>query len=186
MQGALRLLLLGMACLAVGARANGQKLSSELKAEGASALAIAARAQGDAVRGAILFPQRRLDCTRCHVRDSANPLGPDLTRLAANVTDQRLVEALLEPSKEITAGFDSVLVLTESDQVITGRVIGETSQQLLLSDSSSGKSLTIAKSNIAQIKPSQQSAMPRGPGRSARQPTAVSGSGALCDGDCWK
>src|SRR5581483_3770420 len=78
-----------------------------LTQEGTSALATAARAHGDAGRGAVLFHRPHVGCTKCHAVDgSPSPLGPDLTRLGKDATDEYLVESVLVPSKVIRQGFE--------------------------------------------------------------------------------
>ena len=89
-------------------------LHSRLVAEGTAALAEAARERGDAVRGAILFPQRKIDCVKCHAAGGRALLGPDLTTLGADVTDSYLVESLLDPSKVIKKGYETVRVSTSA------------------------------------------------------------------------
>ena len=57
-------------------------LERQLLAEGAAVLARDALAQGDPVRGAILFYQPYLTCTKCHAAGEGltQALGPDLAR----------------------------------------------------------------------------------------------------------
>ncbi|MBM4015438.1 MAG: heme-binding protein [Planctomycetes bacterium] len=86
-------------------------LEARLRAEPVKELAAAARRDGDPRRGAAVFFQPGLACSRCHATDApAEPvaarLGPDLTQLGAAVDDVMLVEALLEPSRRIRPGFE--------------------------------------------------------------------------------
>ena len=81
-----------------------QTLSESLIQEGAAPLAVAAREQGDAVRGAILFSQQKLNCVKCHQSGAADLLGPDLNLLDQSATDSYIVESLLMPSKVIKKG----------------------------------------------------------------------------------
>lgn len=147
--------------VATGRLASAQTLSEKLRSESAESLAAAARERGNAVRGAILFTQQNLACTRCHVASNGKPVGPDLTQLKNDVTDVYLVEALLEPSKVIRKGFESVSVLTTAGQVIPGRVVEDGSDELVLQVSSGDlRRVTLRKSEIEQIAPSKLSAMP--------------------------
>ena len=76
-------------------------------------MAAAARELGDAVRGAIVFYQPYLTCTKWHVSDEADEqLGPDLGKMGKDVTDAYLVESILNPSKDIKEGYESVTILT--------------------------------------------------------------------------
>ena len=103
-------LLLVVCCLLVKARLAGaqtQTWTEALKAEPVAELAKAVRADGDAVRGAILYSQQKLGCVNCHSPGNDALLGPDLTRSDEDISDIEFVEALLFPSKRIRKGFES-------------------------------------------------------------------------------
>ena len=78
-------------------------LDQQLRREDPAALARDARKLGDARRGALVFYQPALTCTRCHVNEKADAaaptLGPDLAAIGKDVPDAELVESILEPSK---------------------------------------------------------------------------------------
>src|SRR5690242_5235352 len=76
-------------------QAQEQPLEFRLKGEGARSLAQAARKDGDAARGAIVFHQPQTTCAKCHVVDGGQlSLGPELTSLPKETTDEHLVESL--------------------------------------------------------------------------------------------
>src|SRR5207244_3830795 len=90
-------------------------LQDQLLEEGPVALAKAARKQGDASRGAIVFHRPALACTRCHsAGENTIRLGPDLANAGKEATDIYLVESLLLPSKVIKAGFRTVAITTRA------------------------------------------------------------------------
>lgn len=72
-------------------RTFAQSLAERLRAETVEQLVADARGEGNAVRGAILFTQQELSCTRCHVPAAENPIAPDLTRLSDDVTETSLL-----------------------------------------------------------------------------------------------
>lgn len=113
-----------------------QDLESQLTGVSPADLAEAARRFGDPERGAVVFYQRELACTRCHIPDeAANRLGPDLTALADEVTDEQLIESILNPSKVIRKGYE--VVLLESDgEWITGLLVSEDAESVVIRDSS--------------------------------------------------
>jgi cytochrome c553 len=77
-------------------------LQEQLLTEGSAALAKAARRQGDASRGALVFHRPALTCTRCHTAgENRTRLGPDLASAGKDATDVYLVESVLLPSKVI-------------------------------------------------------------------------------------
>ncbi len=154
--GALFLLLAGSnACL------RAQSLTQRLQAESPETLAVDARRKGDAARGAILFTQPSLSCTRCHAPGVIRPVGPDLNTPGSDVTDTYLVEALLDPSKAIRKGFESVTVVTAAGKVLLGRIVEESPETIVLQVSSSElQRVTLSRSEIEELAPSKLSAMP--------------------------
>src|SRR5439155_14600530 len=112
--------------LATAAASDGT-LEQQLQQDEPSALVKAARQQGDATRGAIVFYQPQAGCTKCHAPgEPGNGLGPDLARRDEAVTDTYLIESLLQPSKVIRKGYEAVTLVTTKGLVITGLVHAET------------------------------------------------------------
>ncbi|RLS50186.1 MAG: hypothetical protein DWH88_01185, partial [Planctomycetota bacterium] len=97
-----------------------QTLDAELRGISPAKLVLEARETGDAARGAIVFFQPYLACSKCHsVGDGKpSPLGPDLTTLDKQTTDAQLVESVLEPSKAIRKGYEAVTVATEEGKLL--------------------------------------------------------------------
>jgi putative heme-binding domain-containing protein len=167
----------GFVCAAVAISASArhvpaQELQRQLTAESAANLARAAREEGDAKRGAILFFQPHLACAKCH--GSENPdrrLGPDLSRrrdpqTEANdgqVTDEQLVEAILNPSKVIRKGYETVAIATADGHTLNGLIAEERADSLVLRDAGQyGKLVTILKTQIEQRVVATVSLMPAG------------------------
>jgi putative heme-binding domain-containing protein len=144
--------------------AGAQQLEPELLAEGAGAVAAAARQQGDAQRGAVVFFQPYLACSKCHVSGKqAETLGPDLARIGKDVTDAQLVEAVLEPSKVIRKGFEPVSIVTTSGRSITGLLAEESPERVVLRDpAQDGKPVAILKRDIEERTAGKVSIMPAG------------------------
>src|SRR5262249_39740087 len=74
-------------------------LQQRLAKEPVGALARAARARGDAGRGAVLFFQPFLTCAKCHDGETGTQLGPDLPSAGKDATAEYLIESVLSPSK---------------------------------------------------------------------------------------
>jgi putative heme-binding domain-containing protein len=146
--------------LAAGAVA----LEADLKSEPAESLSAAARKDGDAARGAILFHQPHTTCTKCHAVDgTSNGLGPDLTALPRETTDAQLVESLLQPSKFIRKGFELMTMATSDGRTITGLVVESNDQRIVLRDPAQpAQTITIARGDIVQQSAGNISAMPAG------------------------
>ena len=144
---------------------QGQGLQDQLMAEGSTKLTIAARRDGDAKRGAILFHQPLLACTKCHSVGQTSGsalLGPDLSRLEKNTSAESLVESILEPSKIIRKGFEPVVVQLTDGRTVTGLFVEETGESLVLRDlGRAGESVTLLKSQIEDRTIGKTSIMPR-------------------------
>lgn len=151
------------ACSLSSAQAPEQpSLTEQLRAEGATSLARAAREHGSAIRGLILFPQKSLNCANCHA-PGAHDLGPNLMQIAKDVPDEHFVESILWPSKVITKGFESVKVLTADGEVVIGRVDSDNDGALVLRDPTDAKKLVrIDRDDIEEILPNEKSTMPDG------------------------
>src|SRR5262249_60117935 len=109
-------------------RKSGGPLEQQLLREGPASLAKAARAQGDPDRGALLFYQPQLSCTKCHAcggKDGESPLGPDLARPEPGATAEHVVESVLAPSKAIRKGYESVVVTRTNGTSVTGLLAEE-------------------------------------------------------------
>lgn len=160
-QPALSLTLLVMLLAASNSPVMAQTLTQRLMAESVEKLAAEAREKGNAVQGAILFTQENLSCTKCHAPGDTQPVGPNLNGLGSEATDVHLVESLLEPSKSIKKGFETVSVVTTSGKTLTGRMIDEKPDQVVLRLSTDElPRVTLPRDEIEQIAPSTVSAMP--------------------------
>ena len=146
--------------------ASGQDLlQARLLAEGAPALVRAARTSGDARRGAIVFHQPFLACSKCHsVGQSAGALpGPDLTRLEPQATAESLIESILDPSKVIRKGYEPIVVQLTNGTTVTGLFADETEEKLVLRDvARPGETISLEKSQIEERQIGKTSIMPAG------------------------
>jgi putative heme-binding domain-containing protein len=144
-----------------------QKLSARLRAESPAALAQAAREKGDSARGAAIFPKKVLACAECHVAGSQDQLGPDLTSINGEpLSDEEIVESILEPSKRIRKGFEAATVTTIDGRVLTGRIVERNDDELKIRlnntklTSPTGKSLTLKMADVDEAVIQKVSAMP--------------------------
>jgi putative heme-binding domain-containing protein len=142
-----------------------QTLDEELRRTPAAELALQARQEGDALRGAVVFHQFYMACSKCHsVGDrEASPLGPDLATLGKEVSDVSLVESLLLPSKVIRKGFESVTLVTTGGATYTGLLVERTSHRLTFRDAArAGELTTVPTADIAELAVNPLSLMPAG------------------------
>jgi putative heme-binding domain-containing protein len=158
------LLSAGILIAALVSNSFGQTLEQRLIAEPASALVEAARTDGDASRGAIVFHQPYMACSKCHVHgDPKSSLGPDLTIRQPDLTDNYLVDSLLHPSRVIRKGFESVTIVTNAGQTLVGLVAEETPDMVVLRDATQPeRRTTLRRDEIDEISNNTQSIMPAG------------------------
>ena len=143
-----------------------EPLDQQLRREDPSALARDARRLGDARRGALVFYQPALTCTKCHVNervDAPPTLGPDLAALGKEVPDIELVQGILEPSKAIKKGYEPITIATDDGRTITGLLAEDRPDAVVLRDpGQDGKPITIARGRIDQQSRGGPSIMPTG------------------------
>jgi putative heme-binding domain-containing protein len=142
----------------------GPTLQQQLLKENVANLAKAAREQGDASRGAVVFHRPDLLCTRCHTAgEDTTLLGPDLAKAGKEATDVYLVESVLLPSKVIKKGFETVTITTKAGKTVTGLLAEERGDAVVLRDAAQpGKLLTILKTDIDERNDKGPSLMPEG------------------------
>ncbi|MFM8271369.1 MAG: DUF6797 domain-containing protein, partial [Gemmata sp.] len=136
---------------------------AQLANESPAALARAAREKGDAGRGAVLFFQPFLACAKCHDSEAGTQLGPDIAKAEKGTTAEHLIESVLNPSKVIKKGYETVTVVTADDRTLTGLVAAESATELTLLDpAANGKKVTVPKADIAKRTTADKSLMPDG------------------------
>ena len=145
---------------------DAQSLEAQLKREPLRELAVLAESEGDAARGAIVFHQATLACAKCHAVDDIVPgdqrlLGPRLSERNSQLTDEAIIEALLDPSKTIRAGYETANVLTHDGRTLTGLIVERTETHVTLRDAS-GMSSTIPSHEVERFALQRQSLMPSG------------------------
>ena len=139
-----------------------RSLAEELDGADRSKLARDARVHGDARRGALLFFNSTLACSKCHDQSVKHPLGPDLSIKREESSDRFLVDSVLEPSKSIRKEFVQLQVLTEDGLVVTGFPLIDSEQELVLREPAAGKEFRLSPDDVAARRTSDLSAMPAG------------------------
>jgi putative heme-binding domain-containing protein len=158
-------LLASVWLLTVTAPLFAQSLEDALKQIPPAQLARAASSEGDAARGAVVFFQQHMACAKCHAIGSENQkgLGPDLTALGKQVSDEALVEAVLVPSKSIRPGFESVTIHKTDGQTISALLVEQGKEKIVVRDIARGGELTtIAAAEVEGFKQNTTSIMPAG------------------------
>jgi putative heme-binding domain-containing protein len=149
----------------VGDDKVGRPLEESLLKEDPAVLAKAVRGQGDPARGSAIFFQPALNCAKCHAvgESKGDSIGPDLSKLGREATDAYLIESVLQPSKTVKKGFETVTIATTDGKVLIGLLAEDHPDRLVVRDpSQDGKLVTILKRDIDQRTDGGQSVMPGG------------------------
>ena len=100
-------------------------------------------------------------CLKCHtVNGQGGQIGPDLSSIGKKASRENLLESILQPSKAIADQYVSWVIETQNGLVLTGLVVEDTADHVLLRDAN-GKDTRVDKKEIASRSKSPTSLMPR-------------------------
>ncbi len=103
-------------------------------------------------------------CAKCHrFAGSGADIGPDLTTVGNRFDNRYLLESLLRPSQVVSDQYLTTIIETEGGEVISGRVIQETAEEIKVrTDPFALELTTIPTSEVADRQLSKSSTMPTG------------------------
>ncbi|MEO2046644.1 MAG: DUF6797 domain-containing protein [Pirellulales bacterium] len=104
-------------------------------------------------------------CIKCHkINCIGSQLGPDLTGIHKRFQGVKLLQQILQPSKEINQKYQSYLITTDNGKSITGLLVKEDdlAYHLLPNPLLPEHLTTVAKNQVDEITTSPQSTMPDG------------------------
>ena len=111
-------------------------------------LATRALREGDPARGEMIFRRKETACVTCHaIGGVGGKVGPDLTSIGASAQPDYLIESIFYPNRKIKEGYHSILVETRDGEELSGILVRESGEQLVLRDVTD-KEISIAKNNI--------------------------------------
>ncbi len=118
-------------------------------------------AKGNPVRGKELYLNTKLlACAKCHRMEGVGgAVGPDLTKLWETMTVEKILETIVDPSKEIKEGFQSYRLTTVDSKVYTGLKVKDDAKEVVIRDAE-GRDIRVAKDEIESLTPSKLSLMP--------------------------
>jgi putative heme-binding domain-containing protein len=118
---------------------------------------------GDPGRGRkVLEDVDRSLCLKCHrVGDRGERIGPELSGLGGRFARITIVESILEPSRSVAPGYESVTVALADGRVLSGVRAAETDRTLTLGDGE-GRRHEIPKREIESRRRQPKSTMPDG------------------------
>ena len=112
-------------------------------------MATIAASQGDARRGEAVYRRAQLACVQCHsIGGAGGKVGPDLTSIGASAPMDYLIESVWFPNRKVKEGFHSTLIDTKDGQDLSGLLVRENGEQVVLRDTQGGE-FSVAKNNIA-------------------------------------
>ena len=114
------------------------------------------RAKPVAARGAEIFTRT---CSVCHsLRGQGAKIGPALDGIGMRGLD-RLLEDIVDPSRNVDASFRATVVSLRDGRIVTGRVLENDGQTLMLIDFQ-GAEQRFTLADIADIQQMKMSSMP--------------------------
>lgn len=113
---------------------------------------------GDVESGSkLFFTKTQLSCVRCHKVDATGgEVGPKLTDIGKHKDNRYLLEAIVNPDAKIAENFETVVLLTEDDELITGILRKETDKTIELMDAD-GKTITVDPQTVVSRKKGKSS-----------------------------
>ena len=108
----------------------------------------------------IYLNSKQLACVNCHKLEGlGGQIGPDLTKLWETGTIEKIMESIIEPSKEIKEGFQSFKATTKNGQTFTGLKVIDKPAEIVIRDAN-GKDTTILRNDLEELTASKLSLMP--------------------------
>lgn len=124
---------------------------------------ILAQKKGDASRGKELVrasANNPMQCLKCHgIQGAGGAIGPDLSLIGKKATRENLLDSLLLPGKAIADQYLTWIVENKNGQVLTGLLVAETPQFLILRDGN-GKDYRVETKDIESRAKGPNSLMP--------------------------
>ncbi|WP_425615480.1 PVC-type heme-binding CxxCH protein [Anatilimnocola sp. NA78] len=120
--------------------------------------------KGDADAGERLFFHPKLaNCAKCHeYKGRGGRVGPDLSTVAKSMTRERLLQSLVDPSREIAPQFTPWVIQANDGTVKTGVYVGEEVDGHVRYADAKGEIFKLHPRDVEDRKSSDKSIMPEG------------------------
>jgi len=123
------------------------------------ALTVLAGMKGGTVEGGKAVFRRV--CINCHkVGDDGATLGPDMTQVGKRLDGYKLLESIIYPNAAVEEKYLSTMILTDDGRSITGLLVSETPEEVVIFDGKEQKKIPVAE--IDERTKLKQSSMPDG------------------------
>jgi uncharacterized repeat protein (TIGR03806 family) len=119
------------------------------------------RLTGQAERGKQLFHKAAgVQCRNCHrIAGDGTELGPDLSQIGKKLDRTKLLESILEPSKNIDPQYVTWVIETTAGQVVSGLLVRKDESEIVLKDAQN-KQQRFAMTDVEGVHQQQKSLMP--------------------------
>jgi putative membrane-bound dehydrogenase-like protein len=109
----------------------------------------------------VFFHPRGVGCFRCHeVSGRGGITGPDLSTIGTTANRERIVESILQPSREVAPHFVAQTIVTADGRTVTALLISQEVDGTLVYVDSSGNELRLKAQEITDRVQSGKSIMP--------------------------
>lgn len=109
----------------------------------------------------IFFHPNSAGCYRCHTMDGrGGGVGPDLSNVGKAMSHQKLVESIVNPSKEVSPQFVTWMLALEDGTVVAAVLLGEGEHGAQTYADATGKIFTVKPSDVAERNAVPTSIMP--------------------------
>ncbi|MFO0953897.1 MAG: HEAT repeat domain-containing protein [Isosphaeraceae bacterium] len=140
---------------------GGWKTAARSKSEPLSSWLERLKGPADPAAGSrVFFHPKGPGCYRCHQVDGhGGNVGPDLTATGPTQTLERLIESVVNPSKEVAPQFAAHAVALKDGTTVTGNLVESTEAAHVYGDAE-GKRIPVKPADIEEDRPLTTSIMP--------------------------
>lgn len=119
---------------------------------------------GNAEAGERVFFHARVgQCAKCHeFAGRGERVGPDLSTIGRSSMRERLVQSIVDPSREIAPQFTNYVIRMKDGQTLTGMHVGDEVDGRMRFVDSTGRTFHVHPNEIEHRQPSDKSIMPDG------------------------
>jgi putative heme-binding domain-containing protein len=108
----------------------------------------------------VFFHPNGPGCYKCHtVEGRGGRVGPDLSNIGRSTSREKLIESILEPSKEVAPQFTTWSLIGKDGVVHTGMIVHENEGKTILGDAE-GKTVELPTLDVEERTPQRTSVMP--------------------------
>ncbi len=102
------------------------------------------------------------NCTACHKlgNGEGQDYGPNMDKVGMRLTRFKIVESIIDPNADVDMKYLSTRIQTDDGKTVTGLVVSETPQEIVIFDGKEKKTVKVA--NIETKTVLKQSSMPEG------------------------